>query len=391
MLDSSQVEQRIRLGEDDVTEFKGVAAAGFRIQPHDLAQAIVALANKRGGHVLLGTEDDGSLTGIGTAPQADALLRQVSDVCRQGIHPTIVCTVTKVEVRGVPLLVVEVPSFAPDRPYRAGHVYYIRDGTQSREATRDELVRLLQSADYHFDEQPVRGATADALDSPAIREFLTTAYDAEAGPDAADRYLRALHCLDDDGKPTVTGILLFAREPGQWLPDARVTAVRFRGTVVTDDFLDRKEIGGRLPQQMDATLAFLAQYVAAPSTVEGAVRVEHGIHPKVLREAVLNALTHRDYRAASQTRVFVFDDRVEIQNPGDLLNRLTVDSIRFGSTQRRNPSIGTMLNLLNRRESIGMGIPLMLRLMRERGLYEPDFMVGGGEFRVVLRSARRAS
>ncbi|MBI3270923.1 MAG: putative DNA binding domain-containing protein [Planctomycetes bacterium] len=391
MLNAKQLEQQLRLGEDDVADFKSVVHSGFRMKPHDLAKAISALANTRGGHVLLGVEADGTPTGIGTPQQADALLRQVSEVCRQNIHPTLICTVAKLECRGLPILVVEVPGFSPDQPYRTEHVYYVRDAAQSREATRDELVRLLQSEHHHFDERVVRDAGLEALDPAAVREFLTAAYDAEDAGSAADRYLRALHCVDENGNPTVTGILFFSQDPVRWLPDARVTVVRFPGTAVTDQFLDRKELGGRLPQQLDAALAFLTRHVPSPSDVTGPVRAERGIHPKVLREALLNALTHRDYRAASQTCIFVFDDRVELQNPGELLNRLTVDSIRLGSTQRRNPAIATMLNLLNRRESIGMGVPLMLRLMRERGLLEPEFQVGGGHFRLTLRYSPRSS
>jgi len=114
--------------------------------------------------------------------------------------------------------------------------------------------------------------------------------------------------------------------------------------------------------------------------------VEEGIPEKVLREAVLNAVAHRDYRAASQVRIFVFDDRVEFVNPGELLNQLTLEGIQLGGiSQRRNPVVAALLARARRRESLGMGVLEMIRLMRERKLPPPEFSVAAGHFKVVLR------
>jgi ATP-dependent DNA helicase RecG len=181
-------------------------------------------------------------------------------------------------------------------------------------------------------------------------------------------------------------MLLFGREPQRWLGDARVSAIRFPGKELTSEFVDRQEIEGRLLDQLDATVAFLKRNVRAPSHVEGMERVEEGIPDKVLREAVLNAMAHRDYRAASQVRIFVFDDRVEIVNPGELLNQLTLEGIRVGGiSQRRNPVLAGLLARARRRESVGTGVPEMIRLMRERKLPPPEFSLEAGHFRVVLR------
>jgi ATP-dependent DNA helicase RecG len=122
--------------------------------------------------------------------------------------------------------------------------------------------------------------------------------------------------------------------------------------------------------------------------VEGWERRERGIPPEVLREALLNALAHRDYRMASQTRLLVYEERVEISNPGDLLNRLTLESIRLGVSQRRNVRIAALLARAHttRRESLGIGVPAMFTLMRERGLPAPEFRIEGGHFRVTLRT-----
>jgi ATP-dependent DNA helicase RecG len=240
--------------------------------------------------------------------------------------------------------------------------------------------------DVHFDEQPVTDATRDDLDPEAIRGFLDAAY-AGVPIDHAPRYLSALRAVDASGTPTVAGLLMFGRDPQRFLLDAYTTAIRFRGRSISGDFEDRQEIRGRVPDQLDDALAFLKRHIPAPSVVEGSVRRELGLPMAALREAIANALTHRDYRVASQTRVFVFDDRVEVVNPGVLLNQLTVEGIRIGGvSQRRNPYLAASLARLSRRENAGIGVPEMIRLTSERGLPEPEISIAEGQFRVVLRS-----
>jgi ATP-dependent DNA helicase RecG len=385
-MDEMAIEQRLRLGEDSVTEFKGVARTNYLANADDLAKAIVAFANSGGGTIFLGVEDDGTPTGVGTLPQADALMRQVSQICRDAIQPAIGCLTTKVEYRGTQLLIIAVPAFAPDRPYFAHHRLYVRDANRSRDATRDELFRLIQSVDYHFDEQTVEGASREDLDPEAVAAFMKGVYGEAVTGEHADRYLKQLLCIDGAGRPTVAGLLLFGAEPCRWLRDARISAVRFPGCAVGGEMSDHKEITSWLPRQIDEALDFLKRNVPAPARVGDLKRDEIGIPLRALREAILNAVTHRDYRMSSQVILFVFDDRVEITNPGGLLNRLTLDSIRLGATQRRNGRISDLMHRLERHENGDRGIPEMIHLMKERSLPEPEFDLQGGHFRAILRA-----
>lgn len=385
-MDPARLEERLRLGEDSRTEFKGVAARNFDVDVGDIARAVAAFANSGGGQIFLGVEDDGTPTGVGSLAQADALMRKISQACRDRVRPVIACEVTKAQLRDFMLLVVDVPSFTPDRPYLVDGVLFVRDANQTQRGTRADLIRITQSVDYHFDEQPVHGATRDDLDIAVVLEFLDSAYGRRTDAQEAAGYLRTLGCLDDGDSPTVAGVLFFGRDPQRWLPDATVSAVRLRGIEPTTDFLDREEIKGRLTDQFVGATAFLAKHLDRPSHVEGWERRDSGIPPEVLREAVLNALAHRDYRMASQTRLLIYDDRVEVANPGDLLNRLTLESLRFGISQRRNPRVAALLARAHstRREHMGVGIPEMFRLMTDRGLPEPSFRIEAGHFRLVL-------
>jgi ATP-dependent DNA helicase RecG len=377
-VDSTGIAQRIRLGEDSRTEFKSARGLDGKV----LGRAISAFANGRGGQIFVGVEDDGTVTGIGTVNQADTLMLRIVQVCQSLIRPAIWCPITKTEVDGKLVLVVDVPASSPDRPYRAENVFYIRDATMTREATREELLRLLQSQNVYHDESTVDGATFEDLAPEAIDGYLRPLYEPSALA-RREHYLRSLKCLDAGGAPTVAGLLLFGRAPQQWIPDARISAVRFEGTAMSSEFADRKEIGGTILQQLDLASMFLP----TPAAISGFERTERGIPEVVLREALVNALAHRDYRAPSQVRLFVFADRIEIINPGILLNHLTLDSVRLGGISvRRNPVIASLLSRARRSESLGMGVPEMIARMREHGLPEPEFNLEGGHFRVVLRS-----
>ncbi len=384
-MDERTLRDRLRLGEDSETELKSIAHDGFQLTgplQKTVAKEIVAFANSGGGLLVLGAEDDGRPTGVGTPAQADAVFRQITQICQTQVHPALFCRTTKVEVDGKLLLVVDVPAWSPNRPYRAGSIFYVRDGASAREASQQDLVRMLQSQAVHLDEQAVRGASRADLDDAEIARFLERVYPHSTPEPGA--YLRALKCLEND-LPTLTGVLFFGRDPQRFFPDARITAIRFAGPGLSADMSDRKEITGTLFRQIEAAQRFLADHVPSPATVEGWERKERGIPISVLREALHNALAHRDYNAASQVRVFVHPDRVEIINPGMLLNRLTIDSIKLGGiTQRRNPAISALIARSAGGESAGLGVPRMFEEMRAAGLPEPVIDLSGGHFRIVL-------
>lgn len=203
--------------------------------------------------------------------------------------------------------------------------------------------------------------------------------------DRREALLRALHAFDAQKRVTVCGALLFAARPDEHVRDAYVSAIRFPGTTVTTSFTAEETFRGPLMDQIERSVAFLRAAVPTLS-----LRVEHerrfrGVPPEVWHEAISNAVAHRDYQVASQTRVFVFSDRVEVRNPGALLNRLTIDGIRLGGvSQRRNPNVAAVLARARARENAGLGVPEIFERIREAGLPEPVIDTANGEFRLVI-------
>lgn len=165
-----------------------------------------------------------------------------------------------------------------------------------------------------------------------------------------------------------------------------------KGNEIGEEFLDRKEILGTLEDQITDAETWLRLRLPVAGKITGFRREDIPEIPSfVLREAIVNAVVHRDYTLRTQIRMFVFDDRIEIMNPGRLPNTVTLDNIRLGIHAERNPILTTFLSRLGFVSRVGTGIPRMIRLMRQHGLPDPEFQIVDHEFRVVLRRTRHES
>ena len=383
-MNAEDVRARLRTGEDSRTELKSVS--GGPPSADTVAKEITAFANSGGGDVIFGVEDDCSVTGVGSSKDAEELQRRIVQTCRDSVEPPLRTTLLVLELDGERVVVVHVPGYRPGRPFRGRSKYFVRDGPVSREATRQELAALFASVSAHYDECPVDGASRDDLDPERIEAFLARAHP-PAPRGAQESYLRALKAITKEGVPTVCGVLLFADNPRAFLVDAYVSALRVPGTVLRNEFTDRRDIGGPLDEQLRESVAFLSRNVSVPAGVRGIERRDARIPEEAWREAVVNALCHRDYSVTSQTRLYVFDDRVEIANPGRLLNELTLDGIRLGGvSQRRNPYLSAAMARIGHAENIGVGVPEMFRLVRDTGYPEPEIRIESGEFRLIVRT-----
>jgi ATP-dependent DNA helicase RecG len=149
--------------------------------------------------------------------------------------------------------------------------------------------------------------------------------------------------------------------------------------------LDRKELGGRLPQQLAAAEQVLNLHLRNGGVIQGfAPEAWPEIPLEMLREAVINALVHRDYSLSSSIRLLLFDDRLEVRSPGRLPNGVTIANIRLGIHVERNPVLLSLMARLGLMTRLGSGILPMLRLAAETGLPEPGLLETEMEFVVTL-------
>ena len=197
--------------------------------------------------------------------------------------------------------------------------------------------------------------------------------------------MKILTFYESDMVTTTGGLLFFGKHPGHHLTYCKVTIVRFPGNDIGEKF-EKKDIEGKLIGQIEGTERVLKEYLRSETKIEGFKKEEplFEIPVESLREAVINAIAHRNYQLPSQIRVFIFDDRIEIKSPGKLPNTVIVENIKLGFPLHRNPLIVSFLAKEHRMTEIGTGIPRMIRLLREHTGREPDLEERDHEFIVRI-------
>lgn len=345
-----------------------------------LAETLTALANADGGEVVIGMDEKGQ-TVIGL-DDVQLAFNQALEAALE-VDPTLVIPMPRVVERsGQSLLVVSVPAGLPHVYSHKGR-YYRRDGRSNRLLTTPELRRLLiERGEVSFEAEPARLAVRADLSVEKVQRYLE-AIDAGAAL-TADTILRQRHCLTAAGQPTHAGLLLFGRDPQAFIPGSEVIVVRYAGTEQSDTYL-REDIRDTLPEQIVRAEAFIVNNMRVGAKLTGLAREERTEYPReAVREALVNAVAHRDYSVRGQeTRVFMFADRIEITSPGRLPGPVTLDNLeeeRFS----RNEAIVQVLSDLGYIERLGYGIDRMRRLMADASLPAPLFRETANGFQVIL-------
>ncbi len=382
------IQQRLELGEDSRWEFKRVEFSGRHpTSPSrdDLAAEMIAFANANGGQLLMSVTDDGLLQDL-TREQMDALDNLVVEVSTDAIKPNLRINVYRRKLDGKAFVLVEVPR--GDSLCECGGRSWIRVGASKRRLTGDEPMRLAQwraqGRHLSFDGKPVAKTGFETLD-PALWRPMLSAEDATE-PEVALAKL-ALLASDESGVQcaTVAGVLLCTRHPEQWLPNATISATRYRGTDRTTGQVDSREITGPLQHQIADALTFAGRnmQVAARKTPARIDMPQYS--EKAIFEAVVNAAVHRDYSIRdSRIRLSVFSDRLEIQSPGALPNSLTLESMALRQATRNEiitsvmgrMGVGDIRGSADRRyfmEHRGDGVPTIIRETRELSGRAPEY------------------
>lgn len=266
-----------------------------------------------------------------------------------------------------------------------------------------ELLRLLQESlvEYLqgrgvirgrvFEQRPCPDAALDDIDPDRVARFVSRARHERQFPlpeqTPAPDVLTHLHLLDD-AQPSIAAILLFGRSPQRFIPAAELRCMHFHGTEVQRPAPSYQIFRGNLFEQVDQGADFvLSKLARAVGTRELGPQapVTYEIPPDVVREAIVNAVAHRDYASAAAVQVSVFADRVEVWNPGELPPELTPARLREPHASiARNARICEALFLARYIEKYGTGTVMMIRECSESGLPEPEFEQRGGEFVVTL-------
>ena len=395
---------RIRLGEDSTLELKSIVLAGDRVRSPDrreFADELAAMANTRGGTVVLGVDDrTREVLGI-PLDGLDVVEGWVREICNDSVNPPLDADIRKLEFEdaaGGRVPVVRIDLARSLYVHRSPGGYFRRIGSSKREMGPDVLARLIQERSQsrliRFDESIVPGTAPADLHYSLTRRF--------AREDTLDDTLRKLRVVarDDDGaeRLTLTGVLLCTPEPQRWLPHACIQAVSYAGERTDTDYqTDARDIEGPLDEQVAEALHFVRRNMLVRATKRLARSERPQFSERAVFEALVNAVAHRDYSmAGARIRLHLFGDRLELYVPGALANTLTLDSLHLRQSSR-NELIVSLLGrcpapaglgrnqMMDRR---GDGVPIIRDECERLSGYLPEYsLIDESELQLVMRAA----
>ena len=408
MRDTEALARRIRLGEDSTLELKRILVSGSRVadpKRDDFADEMAAMANSRGGTLVLGVADRSrEIVGI-PLQRLDTVEAWVRQICNDSVKPPLDAEINKLELsdsdgdlRSVIEVIVPRSLFVHESP--GG--YFRRIGSSKRRLPAEVLARLLQersqSRIIRFDETPIPGSSPDDLDPQLVDRFLAPEVDViETG-------LRKLRLITDDedsvARVTVSGALLCSLSPTDWMPHAYVQAVSYAGERRDVNYqTDARDISGPLDTQIFDALRFVRRNMLVRATKQTARVDRPQFSERAVFEAVANAVAHRDYSmAGARIRLHMFADRLEIYVPGSLANTLTTDSMHLRQYSRNELIVSLLarcpmsaeenlgrLRVMDRR---GDGVPIILGESAELSGRVPEYtMIDESELQLVVWAA----
>ena len=357
--------------------------------PDGALKTIVAFANTAGGTLLIGVEDkSGHVRGV---VQVLDLEERLANLISDHVAPRLVPEIEILPWRRTQVLAVQVypSSTRPHHIRREGPEagVYVRVGSTNRRADRELIEELRRfSRGEAFDEKPMPGLDSEALDFRAASESFA------AVRAITRRDLETLRLVTDhQGRkvPTVAGMLLFGRERERHFPDAWIQAGRFRGADKSA-IVDRAEIHSFPVRAIEAAIAFVEKHAMHGAEIGSVRRKERwNLPPVAVRETVINAVAHTDYaQRGAPIRVSIFDDRLEVENPGLLPFGLTIEDLHHGISKLRNRVIGRVFHSLGLIEQWGSGVQRMTAACTEMGLAPPRLEEIATRFRVTIFTER---
>jgi len=366
-MNKKELQQIIKLGEGFNAEFKKSFSAG-------IGREICAFANSLGGKILVGVDDKGNISGIKNKNRIKSSIQSIS----RNMEPAY-----SVDVETVgDVLVVHVPD-GNKKPYSVGGKFFIREGSNSQQLSRDEI------REFFFNENLIYWDQKLNIDFHLDKDFSEKRYDTfvrraniPEGLDASD-VLKNLNVLRNEGFCNA-GVLIFCEEVTRFFLSATITCVLFQGNTKYK-ILDRKEFDEDIFSNYRNAMNYLLSHLNTEFIITGGPREEKLELPEeALREALLNAIGHRDYRSTSNIQVYIFNDRVEIINPGGLVSGLKKEDL--GKISRpRNPLLFNLMYRMDLVEQIGSGILRINNALAGYGMSPPDIESDNAWYCIVFK------
>lgn len=369
-----------------VSEWEGPALEFKASVQKSIGETISAFVNTYGGLIVFGVGPKKELKGLANPDEESKRLRQILDNCKPNPKPE----QEFIRHEGKTFIVLKLEPFSYSKnPCFYGDLCYIRQGTTNLKLIGDDLIELLKKrAILNFEESKSRAMLKD-LDLNRLNQFLAKRKITASGLKEEDykRILVGLAVANYNGEFFLKNVALFffAREPQRFFSNLEIRIVKYAssepelGAIKFD-----KRVYGTLPELINNAFYITAETVGKTLVLVGPERKEVIEYPAdALREMITNAIGHRDYFQAKEVLIEIFEDRLQITNPGGLMAGQNIKN--FDKTpQHRNPITYRLLRDFGLGEGLGLGVRLIRRKCREARLPDPEFYEIGNAFQAIL-------
>ena len=368
----------IERGESTLVEFKETF-------DKETIETVGAFANTKGGSVLIGVSDKGKIKGITVGRTT---LRDWSNQISQSTEPRLIPEIEDLKIEEKEIVVIQIKEY-PIKPISIKGKCYRRVGNTNRLMTPQEIAQMhFHSIGTSWDAFPTEDKTLEDIDLKKIEKYIREA-NATGRRKIEESPLEVLEKLGlvKDGKATWAAVLTFGKEPQKPLLQSAAHCGRFRmdKTQIIDDLMVETD----LINQVDEVTKFVTRHISVRYEFEGKPkRKEIWEYPlEALREAVINAIVHRDYTVPSNVQIEIYDDRIEIWNPGRLLPGITIDDLykKEHKSVIRNNLIAQMFYDIGYIEKYGSGTIKIIDFCKRQGIPSPEFKEVFGGFSVIFR------
>jgi ATP-dependent DNA helicase RecG len=384
-----KIKDLIKEGESETVEFKPSLS-----QTDKIMESISAFSNTNGGIIVIGVSDKGEVLGIDIGKKT---IESLANRIKQNTDPIIYPSISVENVEGKNIIVIEVkeskskPVFTVDKVYK-------RVGKSNQRVSSDELRKMaLEGKKIYWDEEICEGANLEDIEEEKVRWYLErreviTKVKKPEKMDIGTLLLNvsAAKKVNNGIKPTNAGILFFGKNPQRFILQSQLRSARFAGRTLTRDFLDRLDCSGALWEMVEVSEDFVRKNIRLFGfrTEYSFQRIDKLEYPiKAIREAIINALIHRNYFEPADTRVVIFDDRIEIISPGPFPKGVTPEKPKHVPV---NPVLCQLMYDVGFIEKYGSGIYMINELCEEWGIPRPEYELSEVETKVIFRSGGKA-
>jgi len=374
----NKILETISNGENDTTLFIQSAS-----KPDQLAKEIVAFSNHEGGTLYFGVSKKGAINGLDD-DAIDSILRLLEITTFENVRPVILPFTEKISIDGKNLLLAHI---APGRekPYcTSSGQFIIKQGTGKRNLHKDELSDLfIEAGRMRADEKICMDASVDDLDVSLFKKFYKKKY----GEPFTEKHipiqlLQNMNLAYGNGI-NLSAILMFGNNTTEFFPMNQIVAISFFGNDASQFvYKDSENIEGNNYILFEKGIDFIKRNLNPSEKNDNELEIPEAIIQEILVNALVHRSYHIDYLISGNIRISIYDDRIELENPGALVYPHSIEDIKEGITYSRNKTISSIASTLMPFRGIGKGLPLILSHYPDVELYND---LEGEQFKIVIK------